>query len=88
MTHNIGKMAKEAGIYKALWQPQEEGYQVAGDIEPVLKAGLDKLCADPQHYEQLDSTYGAEYFDRLVTVASSYLEVCREHPKANIEVSR
>jgi hypothetical protein len=33
ITHNLGKMAKEAGIYEALWRPHrlKEGYNIPED---------------------------------------------------------
>ena len=33
ITHNLGKMAAEAGLYKALWRPYQlkEGYDIAED---------------------------------------------------------
>lgn len=40
ITHNLRGMAREAGIYEALWRPDEHGYVYARDIVALLDAGL------------------------------------------------
>jgi hypothetical protein len=32
ITHNLGKMADEAGVYEALWRPEEIGVKTAFDL--------------------------------------------------------
>src|SRR3990172_2778745 len=49
ITHNLGKMAKEAGIYEHLWRPDELGIWNAGELILPLADGLAKLKADPEH---------------------------------------
>ena len=39
ITHNLNKMAGEAGIYEALWRPEEIGVKVAADLIPILEKG-------------------------------------------------
>ena len=40
ITHNLGKMAKKAGLYRAMWHPEEIGITKAGDMIEWLKPGL------------------------------------------------
>ena len=40
ITHNLGKIAKEAGIYQALWRPDECGITTADQLVPILGPGL------------------------------------------------
>jgi hypothetical protein len=40
ITHNLNRMAKEAGIYKHLWRPDEIGITLAGELIEPLQSGL------------------------------------------------
>lgn len=52
-------MAKECGLYAYLWRPEEcSEVKVAGDLIPFLKAGLEKLKEDPEHYKAFDAKNG------------------------------
>jgi hypothetical protein len=88
ITHNLNKMAEAAGIYKVLWRPDENGYQLAGDIIPVLEEGLAKLKADPSFYKQFDSPNGWGIYDHFVPFVERVLEHCKGNPEAIIVVSR
>ena len=46
ITHNLGLMADEAGIYQHLWHPGDVGIQKAGDLVAPLKAGLTLMEQD------------------------------------------
>ena len=54
ITHNLGKMAEEAGIYEALWRPDEAGYWNAVDLIQPLSAGLKLLLADPERFKKFN----------------------------------
>ena len=46
ITHNLGKMANEAGLYEALWRPYQlkEGYNIPeGDYQAEYKFEADNL---------------------------------------------
>jgi len=88
ITHNLAEMAEKAGIYKALWRPEEIGAKEAGDIIPILKAGLAKLKADPDYYSQFNSPNGWGMYDHFVLFVEEYLEACMKYLKAKIEISR
>jgi hypothetical protein len=81
-------MADEAGIYKALWRPEEIGATTAVDIIPILQHGLDSLKAKPEHYKQFNASNGWGVYEHLVPFVENYLRSCVENPKASIHISR
>jgi len=88
ITHNLTDMAEAAGIYYALWRPEEKGYKMAEDIIPLLEDGLKKLLENPEHYKQYDSPNGWGIYDHFVPFVKEVLEACKEYPKALLHVSR
>ena len=88
ITHNLGKMAEAAGMYQALWRPDEHGWMKASDIESMLVAGLRFLIGDPKRFEALAPANGWGTYDDLVEFTWAYLKACRAYPNARIEASR
>jgi hypothetical protein len=88
ITHNLGRMAEAAGVYKALWRPEEIGAKKAEDIIPLLTLGLANLEADPAHYRTFEPDNGWGTYEALRDFVRSYLDACKENPDAEIEVSR
>ena len=88
ITHNLNKMAGEAGIYEALWRPEEIGKTKASEIVELLEKGLAALKARPEHFEKFNSPNGWGMYEHFVPFVEKYLEACKEYPDAIIEVSR
>lgn len=88
ITHNLGRMADAAGIYKALWRPEEIGAIRAEDIIPLLSAGLANLEADPAHYRTFEPENKWGSYEALRDFVRGYLTACKENPDAEIVVSR
>lgn len=88
ITHNLTEMADKAGIYDALWRPDEHGYTKAGQIVPILREGLAKLKADPGYYKLFDSPNGWGRYIHFVPFVEKVLAACEEYPDADIRVSR
>ena len=88
ITHNLGKMASEAGIYQHLWRPEELGITKAKELIEPLKEGLKKLKDNPKHYEQFNASNGWGKYEDLVNFTENYLNACIEYPDDKIEVSR
>lgn len=94
ITHNLGAMAKEAGLYEALWRPEElDG--VAPKVEfaayrlmPRLVAGLDALKAEPERFRKLNPTNGWGSYEGLVAFVEDYIMACEQNPDAKVGVSR
>ena len=88
ITHNLNKMADEAGIYEACWRPEEIGATKASDIISILEKGFEDMKARPEHYKQFDSPNGWGLYIHFLPWIEAYLNACREYPDAIIEVSR
>jgi len=88
ITHNLNRMAEAAGIYKALWRPEELGITTAGELVPLLAEGLAKLEAEPEHYRTFDAPNGWGRYEDFVRFVRNYLSACREYPEATVRVSR
>jgi len=88
ITHNLNKMAQAAGIYEALWRPEEIGATKADDIISILQNGLDSLKARPRHYRQFNNPRGWGMYKHFVPFVESCLNACIKYPMATIEVSR
>lgn len=88
ITHNLNKMASEAGIYEALWRPEEIDKTKASEIIELLEKGLTDLKARPEHFEKFNSPNGWGTYKYFVPFVEKYLEACKEYPDAVIKVSR
>ena len=88
ITHNLNTMAEEAGIYKVLWRPEEIGITKARQIIKPLQKGLTKLVTNKAHYEEFNAPNGWGKWEHFVDFCASYLQACRDNPKATVEVSR
>lgn len=88
ITHNLGNMANKAGVYYALWRPDEKNWQLAKEIIKPLEDGLKALKSHPAAFKKLNPENGWGSYDGLVEFVEEYLKACREYPEALIEVSR
>ena len=88
ITHNLGRMAKEAGIYMACWRPEEICITKAKDLVPLLSAGLKDMKARPDHYKKFNSDNGWGVYDNFVPWVEEYLNACKEFPESLVEASR
>lgn len=88
ITHNLGAMAQEAGIYMHLWRPEELGFTKAADLIEPLRAGLELMKADPTRFEAHNSPNGWGLYKHFVPFVEKYLAACEENPGATLWVSR
>lgn len=88
ITHNLGAMANNAGVYNALWRPDENGFVKAKDIIEILEKGLKKLKDNPKEFEKDNAKNGWGLYEHFVPFVEAVLEACKEYPNALIEVSR
>jgi hypothetical protein len=88
ITHNLGKMAAEAGIYQALWRPEEQGWSVASQLIPTVELGLSKLKSDPEYFKKFDAFNGWGLYEHFVPFVEKYLDALKKYPSATITVSR
>jgi len=88
ITHNLNKMAGEAGIYQALWRPEEIGITKAAQLIDPLRDGLALLESDPERFKALNPSNGWGSYESLVEFVRKYLAACEKYPQARIKVSR
>lgn len=81
-------MAEEAGIYKALWRPEELGITKASQLIAPLGTGLDELLSNPEHFKAFNPTNGWGDYDGLVNFVKNYIKACVDYPDAQVEVCR
>jgi hypothetical protein len=55
---------------------------------PLLEAGLAKLKADPAHFAKFNAENGWGLYEHFVPFVENYLAACKEHPEAEVSVSR
>lgn len=87
ITHNLNKMAEEAGIYKHLWHPDEIGITKAYQLIKPLTDGLALLKSDPARFEALNSSNGWGIYEHFVPFVEACLEACKEYQDADVRTS-
>lgn len=88
ITHNLGRMAQEAGIYRHLWRPEEIRVTKARQLIEPLSAGLSLMKREPERFIALNPENGWGSYDGFVPWIEKYLEACHQHPEAEVSVSR
>ena len=88
ITHNLGEMAREAGVYGIVWRPEENGIERAAQIIDPLRKGVEDIRARREHYEQFNSPNGWGLYKNFLPWLERYLTACAEWPDAKVEVSR
>ena len=88
ITHNLGRLAEEAGVYLAVWRPEEAGINQAGQlIEPLSKA-IELLKREPDRFRQFNAANGWGTYDQFLPWLQSYLDACLQHPTATVSAWR
>lgn len=88
ITHNLVEMAIEAWIYLELWYPDDIGLEKAKELIKPLEEGIETLESDPEYYKQFNPTNGCGSYESLLKFTKEYLQACKDHPEATIEISR
>lgn len=89
ITHNLNRMASEAGVYNYVWRPDEcQDVALAGDLIAPLRAGIKQMEDDPQRFIALNPENGWGSYRDFLPWLREYLKACVENPKARIRVSR
>jgi hypothetical protein len=88
ITHNLGKMAREAGIYEALWRPEEIGITHTAQLIAPLNEGLALLKSNPERFTRLNPENGWGTYEGLVRFVADYLAACEAYPASEVSVWR
>lgn len=87
ITYNIREMAKAAGLYEALFRPDEIGVTKAGALIKRLEDGLIDLQQNRTYYKQFNPDNGWGSYVGFKNFVARYLEACRTYPDAEIAIS-
>ena len=88
ITHNLNKMAEEAGIYMHLWHPEEIGITKAFQLIEPLSEGLKLLLSDPERFKKFNPSNNWGSYEGLIKFVVGYLAACNENQNASIDVCR
>jgi hypothetical protein len=88
ITHNLNQMAEAAGIYQALWRPEELRITKARQLINPLSAGLERLKRCPEDFKKYNPSNGWGDYDGLVEFVEEYLKACKERPYGTVRISR
>lgn len=88
ITHNLGRMASECGLYEVMWRPEEHDLTSCEKAIPVLEKGVAELADNRQKYEQFNPENGWGNYDGLLRIASQFLAACKENPTGTIKAWR
>ena len=84
ITHNLGKMAKAAGVYDCLWRSGENDFEVAEQIIPILQSAIKDMEERPDYYKKFNHPSGWGDYDDFVPWLKDLLKSCENHPKSEI----
>ena len=87
ITHNLNKMAAEAGFYKALWGLLEE-VKTAEDLLKYISPGIVDMKRNPKLYKTFDSPNGWGTYDDFIPWLEKLEEACKTYPDATLYFSR
>jgi hypothetical protein len=88
ITHNLNEMADKAGIYKALWRPEELGIKKASELINPLENGIEELKSKPDYYKIFNPSNGWGAYENLISFTQEYLDACKLYPEAFVSVDR
>jgi hypothetical protein len=88
ITHNLGRMAEEAGIYKHCWRPEEIGITRAEQLIEPLRAAIKLMEDDPARFKKHDAPNGWGTYEDFLPWLRKYVAACEKYPDALVEVSR
>lgn len=88
ITHDLGEMAGDAGIYEALWRPEEINITNAVQLIPILEKGIALMESDRERFVAFNPENGWGSYDAFVPWVKRYLDACRKWPDAKVSVCR
>lgn len=85
ITHNLGPMFDEAGVYEILWRGDG---RVAGSVVDQLEAALRTMHDDPPRFEKFNAANGWGMYEHATLFLADVIRGCREHPEGVLRCSR
>jgi hypothetical protein len=88
ITHNLGTMAKAAGIYDCLWRAPENGFTLASQLVEPLTKGIAKMEATPKRFKAMNSPNGWGTYENFLPWLERLLDACIANPDAEVRTDR
>jgi hypothetical protein len=88
ITHNLGNMAEEAGVYGVLWHPEDNGITHAGQLVEPLEKAIAAMEADPPRFEKHNSPNGWGLYENFLPWLRRLLAAAKENPTCGVHASR
>jgi len=86
ITHNLAEMARQAGLYTAIWRPEEISEEPkAYDLIGPTVLGLNTLISRPGVFERFEPANKWGSYEELVLWVIRYLEALRINPGARVQ---
>lgn len=82
--HNLAEMAMFAGLYTALWHPDELGIETAQELVPYLMSGYVFLKKCPNRCKELEPLNKCCKYEDLLLFTADYIRACKEHPTSHV----
>lgn len=89
ITHNLTAMASAAGLYYAIWRPDEYQHGCrARNLIPDVEEGLKWLHENEDEARKHEPKNKWGSYDGLIDFVQDYLSALHRFPDADVEVSR
>lgn len=88
LTHNLNKMAMQAGLYDCVWRPEENEIEYCKQMIDPLIHGINTLKSDPERFKKMNPSNGWGCYENLLETCEKYLEICEKYPDAIISACR
>lgn len=88
ITHNLGGMAREAGIYELLWRPEGVPVINAGQLVAPLEKAITDMKADSERFKKHNASNGWGMYENFLPWLERLLEACKANPGAVVESHR
>lgn len=87
ITHNLSKMATEAGFGEQLWHPERTDIVYASQLGFHIEKGIAELESNPEKYRQFIASNGWGTYEEFVPWLKELLQACKDYPDAVVSTS-
>lgn len=87
ITHNLNRMANEAGFYQQLWRPDEVGITKAKQLIGPIENGLIEMIKNWDRFTIFNASNGWGTYDQFLPWLAELLSNLKQFPEADISVS-
>lgn len=87
ITHNLSRMATEAGFGKQLWHPEETDVVTASQLGYHIDKGIIELESNPEKYKEFSASNGWGTYEQFIPWLKELSQACKEYPDAVVSTS-